>query len=149
METRNCRTLGLHSKHCSFPLATRGRSLHIGLVATRVPNLIRYAISSSCNSRKAQVTMPQRDLGTGTTQDQNPARISQTHSSPTDLTECGQRPESGSLVTRKDLPTPLYVLPQNALERTVRCEGPMATRMHYRQERDFACVCFIRSSNRA
>ncbi len=47
------------------------------------------------------------------------------------------RPESGSLVTRKDLPTPLYVLPQNAVERTVRCEGPMATRMRYRQERDF------------
>jgi hypothetical protein len=50
------------------------------------------------------------------------------------------RPESGSLVTRKDLPTPLYVLAQNALERTVRCEGPMATRMHYRQQRGFACV---------
>ena len=41
--------------------------------------------------------MPQRDLGTGTTQDQNPARISETHSSPTDRTECGQQAQNLAL----------------------------------------------------
>jgi hypothetical protein len=41
--------------------------------------------------------MPQRDLGTETIRDQNPARISQTHSSPTDLTECWQHAQNLAL----------------------------------------------------
>jgi len=41
--------------------------------------------------------MLQRDLGTGTTENQNPAQISETHSSLTNLTECGQYAQNMAL----------------------------------------------------
>jgi len=52
MQTRGGHTLGLCSKHLFFFLGDHSRSLHITLVASRLPNLDRYAIGSRCNCEK-------------------------------------------------------------------------------------------------
>jgi len=49
MQTRGGHNLGLCSKHLFFSLGDHSRSLHITIVASRLPNLDRHAIGSRCD----------------------------------------------------------------------------------------------------
>jgi hypothetical protein len=61
MQTRAGHNLGLHSNHLFFSLGNHSRLLHSTLVASRLPNLDRYAIGSKCDCENAR-DLPAHDF---------------------------------------------------------------------------------------
>lgn len=131
MQTRGGHTLGLCSKHLSFSLGDHSRSLHITPVASRLPNLDRYASAVSAIAKDPN-DLPARDFWA---QPPLRARIQDEPSSRLLCPHVDSTPGIRLILDLKKSIAPLAIF---FLERYLGVQSEagiwMVSRMHYRQQ---------------